>query len=319
METLFIDRRDIRLDVEGQRLLIHHPERRLAQSIPLARLGWVVISRSVQLTSDVLFRLSAAKVSLAVMSGRGEPTYAGCELLRHGNVARRVWQYRMSQSPDVQQRLSSWLVISRMLRQARLLQVQAWQRPQARRILLAASQAIRAQVQALRAEEVTPSVARLRGIEGSAAARYFEGLQAAFAPALNFTGRNRRPPKDPVNVVLSLGYSLLHQLAEQQLVAYGLDPMIGFYHQLEYSRSSLACDLIELYRDQVEAMAIELFATQVLRPEHFTQQADGCLMTKAGRALCYQAFARCKSRWVRSMRNALRRALSDLPDEEARA
>ena len=94
---------------------------------------------------------------------------------------------------------------------------------------------------------------RLRGIEGAAAAAYFQGFTRLFPPSLEFTGRNRRPPRDPVNAVLSLSYTPLHFEAVQAVCAAGLDPLIGFYHELVFGRESLASDLIEPLWPKVDA------------------------------------------------------------------
>jgi CRISP-associated protein Cas1 len=77
-------------------------------------------------------------------------------------------------------------------------------------------------------------------LEGAAAAMYFEAYQQIFPADFKFNGRHRRPPPDPVNALLSLCYTLIHHEAVNALKMYGLDPMLGFYHQPYYGRDSLA-------------------------------------------------------------------------------
>ncbi len=104
---------------------------------------------------------------------------------------------------------------------------------------------------------------------------------------LKFSQRNRRPPKDPVNAVLSLGYTLLHAEAILALYGAGLDPFVGFYHTLDFGRESLACDIVEPLRVDVDRHALMLFRTEKLRQDDFSQADSACLLGKAGRSRFY--------------------------------
>ncbi len=158
----------------------------------------------------------------------------------------------------------------------------------------------------------------LRGIEGSAARAYFAGMAAVFAPALGFSGRNRRPPRDPVNACLSLGYTMLHLQAVQATQARGLEPLLGFYHRPAFGRESLASDLIEPLRPQVDRWVWQQFRDGNLRPEHFTHDRGACLLGKAGRQRFYGAWEAAAGplrRWLR--RTSGRLAASLRVDGEA--
>ena len=93
-----------------------------------------------------------------------------------------------------------------------------------------------------------PSLEVLRGIEGAATRRYFRALAGIVPPAFAFAGRSRRPPRDPCNALLSFGYVLVGNELQALLDGIGFDPYIGFYHQLDYGRPSLALDLLEEFR-----------------------------------------------------------------------
>jgi CRISPR-associated protein Cas1 len=92
----------------------------------------------------------------------------------------------------------------------------------------------------------------LLGLEGAAASAYFGTLpgilDGALPETLRFDGRNRRPPRDRVNALLSFGYGQLYRTAMQAILAVGLDPAIGFYHQPRSASYPLALDLVELFR-----------------------------------------------------------------------
>ncbi len=136
------------------------------------------------------------------------------------------------------------------------------------------------------------------GIEGAAAHLYFQALTEVFPPAMGFRGRQRRPPPDPVNALLSLGYSMLHTQAVNSCRMVGLDPAIGFYHELAYGRESLAADLIEPLRPRYDRWAWRLLAEKQLRDYHFNRTANGCSLVRHMRELILvpQAFARVDHR-----------------------
>jgi CRISPR-associated protein Cas1 len=132
---------------------------------------------------------------------------------------------------------------------------------------------------------------------------HFHGYTRLFAPELNFSGRNRRPPRDPVNACLSLGYTLLHFDAVRAAHAAGLDALLGFYHRPAVGRESLACDLIEPIRPLVDDWLWTQFSERHLRSEHFSDDRGACLIGKAGRSHFYaswETFAPLPRRWLRT-------------------
>jgi len=177
------------------------------------------------------------------------------------------------------------------------------ERPDARKTLAETLSALEAALAALEGTDAPPDPARLRGLEGAAARTYFQGLSALFPPALGFVGRNRRPPRDPVNACLSLAYTLLHFEAVRAAHMAGLDPLLGFYHRPAVGRESLASDLIEPLRPHADAWVWEMFRSRSLRAEHFGKEGKACLLGKAGRKIFYQAF----EKFARAPRRMLRR------------
>jgi CRISP-associated protein Cas1 len=120
------------------------------------------------------------------------------------------------------------------------------------------------------------SLAELRGIEGSIAAHYFRLLPAIFPADFSFDGRSRRPPRDPVNALLSFGYVLVGNEIQALLDAIGFDPYLGFFHALDYGRPSLALDLLEEFRAAlVDRTSATLLNLGILKPEDFTKTAEG--------------------------------------------
>jgi len=132
--------------------------------------------------------------------------------------------------------------------------------------------------------EGADSVAMLRGLEGGAARRYFQQLQSCLPDWVGFAGRNRRPPRDPFNAMLSLGFTLLYSQADTFLRIVGLLPEHGFYHQARGRHAALASDLMETFRHLVESTALAQLNRRQLTADDFILRADqGCRMSDRGR------------------------------------
>ena len=142
------------------------------------------------------------------------------------------------------------------------------------------------------------SLASLLGIEGTAAAAYFgafagmiktedaDGLQA-----FDFTSRNRRPPRDPVNALLSFAYSLLTRDLTIVCHAVGFDPFVGFYHQPRFGRAALALDLMEGFRPLVaDSAVLSALNTRMVAPDDFIHAGDAVAMSQKGRTGFIRAY-----------------------------
>lgn len=112
-------------------------------------------------------------------------------------------------------------------------------------------------------------VATLLGIEGAWAARYFRALRYFLPAWCGFDKRNKRPPKDPVNAILSLTYTLAMEKVNSALVKRGFDLAFGVLHEDTDFRPSLSCDLLELFRPQLDAWVVALFNAGILDTQHF--------------------------------------------------
>jgi CRISPR-associated protein Cas1 len=143
------------------------------------------------------------------------------------------------------------------------------------------------------------SMNTLLGIEGAAASRYFQNFSAMLrsdvdpSMAFDFMGRNRRPPKDPVNALLSFAYAMLTREWTVTLSATGLDPYRGFYHQPRFARPALALDLMEPFRPLVaDSVVLIAINNGEVRPSDFVRAAGSCNLTDSGRKRFLAAFER---------------------------
>ena len=285
MASLYVDRRDVHLRQDAGAIAFYENGERTA-TVPLAPLTRVILRGKVTLEASLLGHLGEHGIGLLFLTGRqGRPSL----LLgrAHNDATRRVAQTRQSLDTRFSLRYASGLIHRKIERQCEWFAPLREQYPQARYPLTQALHQLREQQARL---PRAGSLESLRGLEGAAAASYFAGLRAVVPASLGFHERNRRPPRDPFNALLSLTYTLAHAEAAFTLHAAGLDPCIGYYHQLSHSRESLACDIMETIRPLADRLCLKLVAQQVLTAEHFSQSDAGCLLGKAGRSRYYGAY-----------------------------
>ena len=118
-------------------------------------------------------------------------------------------------------------------------------------------------------------VSSVMGIEGETTAAYFRAFEKMLLGELKFTTRSRRPPKDPINALLSLGYTLITNELLSILCAVGFDPYIGFLHGINYGRPSLALDIVEEFRHPVvDHFTLNLINNRILTADDFECRED---------------------------------------------
>jgi CRISPR-associated protein Cas1 len=148
--------------------------------------------------------------------------------------------------------------------------------------------------------ESTEVAASLLGVEGSAARVYFAHFpklirppDADLSPGLDFEGRNRRPPRDPMNALLSFVYAILVKDVTITLLAIGFDPFLGFFHRPRYGRPALALDLMEEFRPLIaDSVVLTAVNTGVVRATDFIRRAGAVGLTEAGRTRLLRAYER---------------------------
>lgn len=286
MTSLYVDRRDVHLQHDAGAIVFYENGQRSA-TVPLAPITRVILRGKVTLEASLLGHLGERGIGLLFLSGRhGKPSL----LLgrAHNDIQRRVRQTQHSLNAGYCLRYARDLVHAKLQRQADWFEQLREHYPAQR---LALTQPLRQLQEALQHLPQAADLDSLRGMEGAAAAAYFAGLRAVVPPSLGFHERNRRPPRDPFNALLSLTYTIATAEAAMALHIAGYDPCIGYYHQISHSRESLACDLMEPLRPLVDPICLRMVAQQTLTAQHFSTAGDGsCLLGKAGRVRYYQAY-----------------------------
>jgi CRISP-associated protein Cas1 len=331
MTTLYIDRRGADIDVENDTVIVRLKGERCG-TVPLRPLERIVVSASAKLSTRCLARLAENGIGLLILPGGKRASSATLMGQPRGDTELRIAQYALVRDEPFRAYLARGLVIAKITAQLAFLH-QAAEKRGPSPILNRTQEALGSAIAEL--GQTAPDRARLRGLEGAAAASYFSAFATLFPVSLRFERRTRRPPRDPVNACLSLGYTLLHFEAVREAASHGLDPMVGAYHDLTSGRESLACDFAEPLRPAIDRFVLSLFSDGRLRPESFSlDDAQGCRLKKDARRDFYASFEEQEAprhrpvlaRMARDFVDALRArraasgapAIAGLADEPAR-
>ncbi len=303
--TVYLDRTDAELRLDGGALAVYVKGERDGM-VPLTPVDRIVVIGRQTVETALLHRLAEQGIAVLFLSGRTHSFRGRLAGRLHNHARLRLAQYQVHRSPMALALAREW-VTAKLDGQASLLTEAADVRPDRRAGLLHAASVIK-ETRAKAADAET--LGRLRGLEGGAAAAYFAALPSLFPPSLGFEGRERRPPRDPVNALLSLTYTLAHWEWVRECELIGLDPLIGFFHEIDYGRESLACDLLEPFRPLVDRWVWTLFRDRQFDAQDFASEQDrpGCSLKKAARSRYYQAY----EQWMAHHRPHLRETVEAL-------
>ena len=271
MGYLFVREQGAVIHKRGERLVVEKDANVLAE-VRCHEIDGVCVFGGVQVTTGALGELLARGVDLALLTRDGR--LKGRLVPPAGkNVFLRLQQYDRFRDAAWCLASSRGVVAAKASMAVRIVARYRRNHPSAAAALAGRQEAVASLEQRARA---AGDLAALRGIEGSAAAEYFRALAVMVPACLGFDSRRRRPPTDPVNALLSLGYVLLANRLSSLLEAAGLDPAVGFYHQLDYGRPSLALDVAEEFRvPLVDRLVVRLLNLGVLGASDFVPQGDG--------------------------------------------
>jgi len=204
------------------------------------------------------------------------------------NAARRLRQFERAEDRRFALCVARALIGAKIANQGAVLARLGRNRPEKRGWFRRGPDLVRLRRSAGRAR----SVDAVRGVEGAASRAYFEALGGAFPEAMPFRGRNRRPPRDAANSLLSFSYALLLGETEGAVRAHGLDPAIGHLHEDRTRTPSLPLDLMEPFRPACDRFVVRLASLGVLRTaDHFESRDDGGVhLNAAGRRAFFPAW-----------------------------
>lgn len=285
LNTLFVTSEDVYLSLEGENVLANRDKTVVAR-YPLHTLQ-TIVSFSYAGASPALMGACAEKgIGLAFCTPRGRFLARVCGE-NNGNVLLRREQYRAADDPGRSCLIARTMIFGKLSNSAA--SIQRTLRDHAPRVADCGLEEAVGQIR-----DLLPMVLNavdldgLRGLEGVGASAYFgvfDHLVLNRKEDFFFHGRNRRPPLDRVNALLSFAYSLLAHDCASALESVGLDAYVGFLHRDRPGRQSLALDLMEELRPcMADRFVLTFINNRMIRPEDFqTQDSGAVLLTEEGR------------------------------------
>jgi CRISPR-associated protein Cas1 len=264
--------------------------------VPMHAIRQLVVFGNVQVSTQALETLVTNEVTVAYLTGHGRfiGTFAPAE---RKNVGLREAQFRRFADPAECLSLSKAVVRGKLINQRALLMRSL--RGEGDRG--SDEPAARGLADLIRRVDGAASLDTALGMEGQGAALYF-GEFGRFLRAqppgrgFDFTGRNRRPPRDPVNALLSFAYALLTKDCFAAVSTVGFDPYKGFFHSNRHGKPSLALDLMEEFRPVIaDSVVLTLINNEMLTPVDFLVWREACQLTESGRRKFFAAYEQRKA------------------------
>ncbi|MGA2593156.1 MAG: CRISPR-associated endonuclease Cas1 [Bryobacteraceae bacterium] len=289
LRPLYLNSQGVKLGKSGTVLQVKDKEK-LLQEVRIGEICQVNLMGNVQVTTQAVQALCDAEVPICYFSMGG--WFYGITIgLNTKNVFLRRNQFRLAEQQYFARTIARRLVAGKIRNQRTLLQRN---HVEPNRQTLAGMKEM-----AERADEAS-SLQELLGIEGNAARMYFgefagmmkpDDMEGATPLPFEMDGRNRRPPRDPVNAMLSLGYSLLAKDLTVACYAVGFDPYVGFYHQARFGRPALALDLMEPFRSLiVDSAVLTAVNTGMVTARDFVRAGGAVALTAGGRKAFFRAY-----------------------------
>jgi CRISP-associated protein Cas1 len=276
---LYVQDQGARVGLDGDCLVVRGRQSPTV-TVRLPNTSHVVLYGNIQVSAQATRALLERGIPVSFFSYGGW-YYGRATGIESKNVELRLAQYRAATNPVLCLRLARGFVASKIRNSRTLLR-----RNHAAPPLLALSEL----EQLARKAEGAEALETLLGLEGTAARCYFGAFtgmlkgEVGLSGTFDLDGRNRRPPKDPINALLSFVYSLLTKDFALTLSAVGLDPLLGFYHQPRFGRPALALDLMEEFRPLVaDSVVIGAINGGSVGPEDFQSHPSGVAMRPAAR------------------------------------
>jgi CRISPR-associated protein Cas1 len=288
-QPLYVQEQGARVGLDGEVLEVRSREAGVIGKARLFELSQLVVMGNVQVSSQAIRELCGRGIPICWMSYGGWLS-GFTDGLGHNNVEIRRAQFRASEDPAASLRLARRFVRNKIANCRTLLRRNHPEAPEA---------TLREMNALADATEDATGIPGLLGVEGNAARLYFQAFPALLRPSaderltFDFAVRTRRPPKDPVNALLSFAYSLLAKDMAVTARAVGLDPFLGFYHQPRHGRPALALDLMEEFRPIIaDSVVLNAINTGVVASTDFVRSSLGVALKTEGRRRFMQAYER---------------------------
>lgn len=290
LRPLYLNTQGLRVGKSGEVLQVREKDA-LKQEVRLGEICQLNLMGNIQLSTQAIQSLCESDIPICYFS-QGGWFYGMTRGLNVKNVFLRKAQFRLAEEEWFALSLSRRLMAGKIRNQRTMLQ---------RNHVEPKPQVLRELKEIAERAERAESLEELLGLEGYAARLYFAefggmikreeepGETAEFR--FEFAQRNRRPPRDPVNALLSLGYSVLTKDFTIACYAVGFDPFVGFYHQPRFGRPALALDLMEPFRPLIaDSVALSAINTRMVTGKDFMRTGEAVSLTASGRKGFFRAY-----------------------------
>jgi CRISPR-associated protein Cas1 len=292
MAVLYVDEYGCKVRFSGGLVVVESHDGRELASVRLQELEYVVIMENASITSAAATALLRGSVPVAFLSHGGE--YLGkLEPPVGKNVLLRRAQYKASDDPSFCLEISRAIVYGKLANMRTILMRYARNKPELD--FLGIESLMRSLLESVK---TASDITALLGLEGNGTRYYFSIFPIILPEPWKFEGRSRRPPRDPVNAMLSFAYALLENEIENAISICGLDPYCGFFHQDAYGRQSLVLDLMEEFRPVIaDSVVLNCCIRRMIDPvQDFEERDGGVFLNEQGRQKFFRIFdARMKT------------------------
>lgn len=288
--TIYIILQNAHLRLSNENLMIEHPDAPL-RMVPLHHLQGIVVMGNVQLSSPLIAYCACHGIAVVWMDQYGR--FQGrLEGNRSGNVLLRRAQHLALSDPDQTLSLARQFIAGKIQNQIQVLNRHMRDYPQNSAPLEEAAALLERYLEQV---PETRTLDQLRGLEGGASRVYFghfDRLIRMQREAFRFQGRNRRPPQDRTNALLSFLYTLYSQEYASALEAVGLDYQVGYLHALRPGCPALALDLMEEMRPAfIDRLVLRLINQNLIRPDQFDfSRPNAVYLNHEGRRVVLQIY-----------------------------
>lgn len=285
MSSIYVTENGSVVRITSRQLVVTKDKDKLLQ-IPLIKVDRLLLFGNIQITSQAVGTLLDEGIEVCYLSSMGK--FRGkLQPAESKNVLLRVAQYERFLDNDFQTKIARNIVEGKIKNGRALISRYQQNYPE-----VDFSKEMHTIDSTLNSLPNQDNVNKLMGAEGISTAAYFRAFGKMFRRELRFEKRTRRPPKDPVNAMLSFGYTMITNEIFSLITAHGMDPYIGFLHGLSYGRPSLALDLVEEFRHPfVDRFTLNLFNNTILTSEDFEPvENKGVYLTSDARKVFFAQY-----------------------------
>lgn len=287
MAVIYIKEQGAMVQKKGGRIAVSKNASVLME-FPSSNVDGIALFGNVQVTAQALQFLLKQGIDLSYYTYGGQ--YLGQTAAESSkNIFLRFSQYEIYNDVEKRLRMAKVIVANKVENQLEIIRSYRWEDNREWKDDVAQIEKLATKIQDAQ------TVNELMGIEGKCSNIYFHAFGQMFRCELKFHGRNRRPPKDPINAIINLGYTFLTKEICSALEAESFETYLGFLHGIRYGRKSLALDMIEEFRQPVvDRMALKLFNKQMLSKYDFEIEGEQILLNTEG----FKKFCKEYERWM---------------------